>query len=262
MADRQSFELVGVVHLPALPGAPRSRLPMDSIVERALADVGAMVRGGLLSVLLENFGDVPFTRGSVDPHVPSILAVIGARARLAHPHLVLGLNVLRNDPRAALGAAVACGAAFVRVNVHTGATWTDQGLIEGDAYGTLRYRQALGAAGIRIAADVDVKHGTPAGRADIAELARDARERGLADVLIVTGARTGEPPDRDDVRRVRAAAGGAPVWLGSGVTPERLPDLRRHADGAIVGTWLHREGRIDEPVDEERVAKLHAAART
>jgi uncharacterized protein len=261
MADRHPFELVGVVHLPALPGAPGSQLPTDAVVERALADIGAMVRGGLSSVLLENFGDVPFTGGSVDPHVPAILAVIGARARLAHPHLVIGLNVLRNDARAALGAAVACGASFVRVNVHTGATWTDQGLVQGDAYGTLRYRKALGATSIRIAADVDVKHGTPAGRADIAELARDARERGLADVLIVTGARTGEPPDRDDVRRVRAA-GGAPVWLGSGVTPDRLSDLRRHADGAIVGTWLHRDGRLDAPVDEARVAKLHAAART
>jgi predicted TIM-barrel enzyme len=57
------------------------------------------------------------------------------------------LNVLRNDARAALGAALACGATFVRVNVHTGATWTDQGLIEGDAYATLRYRQALGPPG-------------------------------------------------------------------------------------------------------------------
>ena len=251
------FELVGVVHLPPLPGAPRAQLPVDAIVERALSDIAAMVRGGLTSVLLENFGDAPFAKAAVDPHVPAILAVIGARARLAHPHLAIGLNVLRNDAHAALGAAVACGASFVRVNVHTGATWTDQGLIEGDAYGTLRYRQALGAPGIRIAADVDVKHGTPAGRADISELARDARERGLADVLIVTGARTGEPPDREDVRRVRAA-GGAPVWLGSGVTPERLPDLRRHADGAIVGTWLHREGRIDQPIDSERVRALVA----
>jgi uncharacterized protein len=259
MGDRPSFELVGVVHLPALPGAPRAQMSVDAIVERALSDIAAMVRGGLTSVLLENFGDVPFAKGTVDPHVPAILAVIGARARLAHPHLAIGLNVLRNDARAALGAAVACGASFVRVNVHTGATWTDQGLVEGDAYGSLRYRRALGAPGIRIAADVDVKHGTPAGRADIAELARDARERGLADVLIVTGARTGEAPDRDDVRRVRAA-GGAPVWLGSGVTPERLPDLRRHADGAIVGTWLHRDGRTDQPIDPERVKALVLAA--
>jgi len=259
MGDRHPFELVGMVHLPPLPGSPRAQMGIDAIVERALSDVAAMVRGGLTSVLLENFGDVPFAKGAVDPHVPAILAVIGARARLAHPHLAIGLNVLRNDARAALGAALACGATFVRVNVHTGATWTDQGLIEGDAYGTLRYRQALGAAGIRIAADVDVKHGTPAGRADISELARDTRERGLADILIVTGARTGEPPDREDVRRVRAA-GGAPVWLGSGVTPERLPDLRRHAEGAIVGTWLHRDGRIDQPIDPERVRALVTAA--
>jgi predicted TIM-barrel enzyme len=48
--------------------------------------------------------------------------------------LPLGFNVLRNDAQAALALCAACGGDFIRVNVHTGAMLTDQGLIEGDAY--------------------------------------------------------------------------------------------------------------------------------
>ena len=35
-----------------------------------------------------------------------------------------------------------------------------------------------------------------------------------------------------------------------------------HTDGAIVGTWVKRDGRTTAPVDPERVAALVRAART
>ncbi|MEZ5146901.1 MAG: BtpA/SgcQ family protein [Bacteroidales bacterium] len=38
---------------------------------------------------------------------------------------------LRNDAASALAIALSSGAKFIRVNVHTGAAVTDQGVIEG-----------------------------------------------------------------------------------------------------------------------------------
>jgi predicted TIM-barrel enzyme len=38
-------------------------------------------------------------------------------------------------------------------------------------------------------------------------------------------------------------------------------ELLRVADGAIVGTWVKREGRTTAPVDPERVAAVARAAR-
>ena len=115
--------------------------------------------------------------------------------------VTIGINVLRNDVHSAL-AALACGADFVRVNVHVGATWTDQGLIQGDAHRSLRYRRELGLDAeqsgqprVALAADVLVKHGVPAGGADAAEVARETARRGGADVLILTGRATGAPAD-------------------------------------------------------------------
>ena len=53
--------------------------------------------------------------------------------------------------------------------------------------------------------------------------------------------------------------GELPVLVGSGLTVDNAPTLLARADGAIVGTALKRDGRVEEPVDEARVAKLRAA---
>jgi uncharacterized protein len=175
--------------------------------------------------------------------------------------LPIGFNVLRNDARAALALCAVCGGAFVRVNVHTGAMLTDQGLIEGDAYETLRCRQQL-CAGVQIFADVHVKHAVPLGNWTIEDAARDTVERGLADALIVSGAGTGLAADLADVERVGRAAPAAKILLGSGVTLANAHDFLPAADGFIVGTWLKAGGRISNPVDAKRVAALVRAIRT
>src|SRR5262249_7256610 len=110
----------------------------------------------------------------------------------------------------------------------------------------------------RIAADVLVKHAVPLGDWTLEDAARDTVERGLADIVIVSGSGTGQPTDPDDVRRAQAAVPGCPVWVGSGLDPASVPRFPR-LDGAIVGTWLHGDGRLDAPVDLARVEAMRAA---
>ena len=104
--------------------------------------------------------------------------------------LPVGVNVLRNDAEAALAVAAAAGGRFIRVNVHVGSMFTDQGLLTGEAYKTLRKREALGLP-VLILADVMVKHATPPPGLTLESAARDCWFRGLADALIVTGSETG-----------------------------------------------------------------------
>ena len=96
----------------------------------------------------------------------------------------------------------------------------------------------------------------------VAQVARDAAYRGLADALVVSGVATGEPTPLADVRRVRQVVPDRPILVGSGVTPETVRDLLEVADGAIVGTWVKREGRTAAPVDPARAATLVRAAGT
>ena len=145
--------LIGMVHLPALPGAPGSLLGMDQILERVRAEASALVDADFDGILVENFGDAPFYPDQVPAETVAGITRAVVAARESANGLPVGVNVLRNDARAALGIAAATGAAFVRINVLAGTMWTDQGPIVGRAHEIARVRRAL-VPGCALLADV------------------------------------------------------------------------------------------------------------
>lgn len=253
--------LIGVVHLAPLPGDPARGASFQATLDAAARDADALAEGGAAAIVVENFGSAPFPKGTAEQPTPphQIAALTLAAARCVELGVPVGVNVLRNDARAALGVAAAVGAAFVRVNVHVGAYVTDQGLIEGRAFETLRYRAAIGADDVAIVADVRVKHAAPLAAVPVPTEVEDALKRGKADGVIVTGAGTGKGVDAALLAEVRGAAGDAPVWIGSGLTPDTAPRLAPLADAAIVGTWLKRGGDVKNPVDADRVRQMAEA---
>jgi membrane complex biogenesis BtpA family protein len=274
--------LIGVIHLRALPGDPGCsseealRHGFEPMRGAALRDAEALVGGGVDGLIIENFGSAPFPKGDASqrlpPHQIAALTLITREIMLLFPQarsgaaLSLGVNCLRNDVIAALGIAAACGLGrpgkpgFVRVNVHTGAYLTDQGVIEGEAYHSLRYRQTLAASDLRIFADVLVKHAAPLVPLNATAATHDCIDRGLADGVIVTGQATGAAVDRDLLKQVADAAGDKPVLIGSGFTPRDGIRLAPLAHGAIVGTWVKEQGALHRPVDLDRVRQLVDAA--
>ncbi|HYU15310.1 MAG TPA: BtpA/SgcQ family protein [Candidatus Acidoferrum sp.] len=251
--------VIGMVHLRALPGSPRWAGSMETVVQAALEDARALADGGADALLVENYGDVPFTPGRVDPAtVAGMAVVIGEIKRVVT--LPVGVNVLRSDALSALAVAAAVGGRFVRVNVHVGAVVADQGILQSRAHDSLRYRRLLGLD-ISILADVQAKHGMPLAPIPLEQEARDCVSRGLADGLVVSGAATGEPTPMNDLKRVRGAAPHVPLLVGSGATPETAAALLSIADGLIVGTAVKRDGILANPVDPGRVRRLVEAAR-
>lgn len=245
--------VIGMVHLAPLPGAPLYGGSLDAVLARALQDAESLAAGGVSAIAIENFGDRPFRKNRVDPEtIAAMTRVVTEIARAVA--LPFGVNVLRNDAHAALAVAAATGAAFIRVNVHTGAVLADQGVIEGEAPDTLRRRAAF-APGVLIFADHDVKHASPIAPCDPVQSARDLRLRGLADALVISGSETGAATDPSRCALLRDALPDTPLLLGSGLTAENAAAYA-HADGAIVGTSIKRGGEVDAPVDRERVARL------
>lgn len=248
--------LVGVLHLPPLPGSPRPGPGFDAILSGALRDAEVLAEGGARGVIVENIGDAPFTKGTVEPHVTAMLAIVARQVRVRFgDQLVVGVNALRNDGVSALGAVAAAGGAFVRVNVLVGVMVTDQGLIEGQARQVLSYRR-LAATEAAIVADVLVKHAHPLGPIDVAQTARDTFRRAGASVLVATGSGTGQAADLEQVAVMRAAVPEATIWVGSGVTGDTARKVGRVADGAIVGTWLHKDGDLRAPLELGRVRRV------
>lgn len=257
--DTRGKVLIGVVHLRPLPGSPRWQGNLEKVVARAVNDARAYERGGATALFIENFGDVPFSKAGVAPETIAAMTAAGRAIRGA-VGLPIGFNVLRNDARAGLALCAACGGSFIRVNVHTGAMLTDQGIIEGNAYETLRYRERICPHAL-IFADVHVKHAVVLGNWPLEIAARDTVERGLADALIVSGVGTGAAVEKSDVGRVRRACPAARILLGSGVTITNVREYLPETDGVIVGTSLKCGGQVRNPVDVKRVRALAGALR-
>ena len=132
---------------------------------------------------------------------------------------------------------------------------TDQGVLQGKAYETVRYRSVLGSD-VKIFADVAVKHAVPLGQIDLASVAQDTYYRGLADALIVTGAGTAVRTDLKQLKTVKYAVPQGKVFAGSGVAADNLAETLQHADGVIVGTSIKRGGVTTNEVDPVRVRAL------
>lgn len=255
---QQQGLLLGVVHLLPLPGSPRHEGRMGLVMQRALEDAEAILKAGFDGYIVENFGDAPFTSGSVPPWVIAAMGkVIGS---LPRGSALRGVNVLRNDARAALGLALVHDLDFIRVNVHSGVYVTDQGVISGRAAETMRDRAAL-RVDVKVIADVDVKHAAPlGGRRGLGELAKEVTGRGLADGIIVTGSATGSALNLGDLREVREAVPNRAILAGSGVDASNVDEILSVADGVIVGSALKFGGDVNEAVDLSRARALAAAA--
>ena len=250
--------VIGMLHLPALPGAPRCTQPLADTIDFVLRDADALTAGGVHGLMLENFHDTPFAPGRVPAHVVAAMTTIAVAVRRRFD-LPLGINVLRNDASGALAVAAAADAAFIRVNILCAARVTDQGVIQGDAYTLLRERALLNAAHVKILADVDVKHSSPLGPPrPVEDEVSDLIARGGADGLIVSGPGTGHPTDLEELQRVKRAAGQTPIFVGSGVSAENIAGYATCADGFIVGTSLKWDSLAAQPVDRARVAALLA----
>lgn len=254
MIKLNTKQLIGVIHLEPLPGSPDWKNNLSQIIDHAIRDVKAYEKGGANALIIENFGDAPFTKSSVAPETIAAMSAIGYAIR-QETKLPLGINVLRNDAHAAMAIATACGANFIRINVHTGAMLTDQGIIEGDAYHTLRLKKMLNPQ-LQIWADIHVKHALPLAPFPIEETAHDTLERGKADVIILSGHSTGNPVNLEELQRVRKSCPKSFIALGSGVTLQNIASYLPYANGFIVGTSLKRQGQLFEPVDIKRVRAL------
>lgn len=150
---------------------------MAWVLQRAQEEASILEKGGANGVIVENFGDVPFRIGRVEPDTVSAMTLAVDRVRQATA-LPVGVNMLRNDAHSALAVAAATGASFIRINVHYGVMAAEEGLVQGEAYDTLRHRAALGVD-VKILADVLVKHAVPVGQQDLGLIARETVFRGL-----------------------------------------------------------------------------------
>ncbi|WP_162286109.1 BtpA/SgcQ family protein [Pantoea stewartii] len=255
--------VIGVIHCDPFPGSPKYRgKSVSAIIERALRDAENYILGGVHGLIVENHGDIPFSKPEdIGPETPAFMAVITekVRERFGVP---LGINVLANAALPAFATALAGGADFIRVNQWANAYIANEGFIEGAAAKALRYRSQLRAEHIRVFADSHVKHGSHAIVADrsIQELTRDV-DFFEADAVIATGQRTGDSATLDEIDEIRAAT-ALPLLVGSGVTPANVCQILGRTQGVIVASALKVDGVWWNDVDRDMVKQFMAVAQS
>ncbi|SDZ57131.1 hypothetical protein SAMN05444004_12312 [Jannaschia faecimaris] len=254
--------LIGMIHCPPFPGSPRYRgESMDAIYDACLRDAERLLSGGIHGLVIENHGDVPFSKPEdVGCETTGFLSVVADRIKQRFD-VQLGINVLANAPIPAFAVARASQAAFIRVNQWANAYVANEGFMEGRAAEAMRYRSLLRAEEIRVFADAHVKHGSHAIVADrsVAELTRDLAFFDV-DAVIATGQRTGNTATLEEIDEV-ASATSLPVLVGSGVTADNIVSILSRADAVIVASSLKEGGVWWNPVDPVRVRAFVEAAR-
>lgn len=254
--------LIGMIHCPPFPGAPRYRgTSMDAVYDVCMRDAEALIGGGLHGLMIENHGDIPFSKpADIGPETAAFMSVVTDRVARA-VGVPLGVNVLANAPIPAFAIAMAGGARFIRVNQWANAYVANEGFMEGRAAEAMRYRSLLRAEHIKVFADSHVKHGAHAITADrtIQELTRDLAFFD-ADAVIATGQRTGNAATVEEIEEIGAAT-HLPLLVGSGVDKSNVVEILKRTSGVIVASSLKEGGVWWNPVDPARVKAFVEAAR-
>ncbi len=251
--------LIGMIHMPPLPGAPNNTLSMKKLTDFATSEADKLEGAGLDACIVENVGDTPLFKEELPPYTVAAMATV-TKAVVEHTRMKVGVNMLRNACEEALSVAHVAGAQFIRCNILIGAYATDQGIIEGCAARVARMKKELGS-GVLVFGDVHVKHAYPIFNVEIEYAAQDLAERGGADAVIVSGARSPVPPTFERVKKVRDAI-SKPVLIGSGIGLANIRQFYQKSDGIIIGEPDFKVGGVwGGPSDGKAYEKAVGACR-
>ncbi len=246
--------IIGMVHLPPLPGAPRYDTAggIQKLVDWAARDLAALQDGGVDAVMFGNEADLPYVLNAPPEGVAAMTAVVAAvKPELKQP---FGVNYLW-DPVATVSIAAATGAQFAR-EIMTGVYASDMGLWEPDCAGALRLRSQVGRDDLQLLFNINAEFASSLDTRPIELRAKSAVFSSLADVICVSGPMTGQGADESDLRRVKQAIPDTPVFANTGVTIDTVADILSIADGAVVGTHFKQDGNTWNPVDGDRVKRF------
>lgn len=246
--------IIGMVHLPPLPGSPLydGKGGIGRIVAAAAADIEALQKGGVDALMFGNEGDRPYVLKASPVALASYAFVIGE----LKPQIKLpfGVNYLW-DPVASVALAVASGARFAR-EIFTGVYDSDMGLWAPDAASAVRLRADAGRSDLKLMFNINAEFASPIGERSIAQRAKSAVFSSLADVVLVSGPMTGEAVEMSNLQQAKKAVGSVPVFANTGVNIDNVEAVLSVGDGAIVGTHFKVDGDTWKPVDSARVKRF------
>ena len=248
--------IIGMIHTDALPGTPKSKNDLNSIIKKAKKEAEIYKKAEVDAVKIENMHDLPYLNKNVGAEIISAMTVIGCEVRKILRNMPVGIQILAGANKEALAVAKAAKLDFIRAEGFVFAHVADEGIMESCAGELLRYRKQINAENIFIFTDIKKKHSAHAITSDVnIKETASAAEFFLSDGIIITGTATGEEASIKEIEIVKKQV-KIPVLVGSGVTIKNIESYLTIVDGLIVGSYFKKGGFWENELDYERVRKF------
>lgn len=246
--------IIGMAHFPPLPGLPLydDSRGVDYIIKRIRDDVKNLQDGGVDYIMFCNENDRPYKLKADYTTVAVMGRTIGEISK--EIKVPFGIDILW-DPIAAISLAKATGASFLR-EIVTGTYVSDMGLWNTNIGELYRYKKLIDAGNVAIFFNISAEFAYNLDRRPLEEIAESVVFSSLADVILVSGPKTGTPPSTEAIQKIKAKVKDVPIFVNTGLNVENAQELLKVADGAIVGTSLKKSGITWNPVDIKKVKKL------
>ena len=250
--------VIGLIHLHALPGDPFYRGEgMTAVIDAAGQDLEALQAGGIDGVLFTNEFSLPYEQRVSPVTLAAMGMVIGAlRSRIRVP---FGAEAIF-DGDATMELCAGVEADFTRC-MFTGVWAGDLGLIDRNIAATLRRKYALRLDTLKLFYFVTSEGDACVGGRTPAQIAASLLTNCRPDALVVGGNAPGISPGGSLLEDVAAFAGEVPVICGTGLRQDNLSELLPRCSGAFVGTALKKDGKLENPVDPDRVIRFMETVR-
>jgi uncharacterized protein len=249
---KKQKQVIGMVHVKALPGSPLHELSIKEITLQAIKEAKIYMEAGVDAIMLENMHDIPYLNNKIGPEITSAMSVIGSAVKDTID-IPCGMQILAGANKQALAVANSCGFDFIRVENFAYAHVADEGIMESCAGELLRYRRYINAEHVAIFTDVKKKHSSHAITSDITlEETIKTNQFFLSDGIIITGKTTGEEPELPDLSITQNAT-DLPILIGSGITKKNISSFWNMADGFIVGSYFKEKGIWSGELSLERI---------
>lgn len=236
-----SKSLIGMIHVPALPGTPFNKLSPKEIVNKCIEEAIIYKSAKIDSIMIENMHDAPYLKRNVGPEITSLMTIIGYEVRKIFPEESIGVQILAGANKESLSVAYSAGLDFIRAEGFVFGHLADEGFFESDAGELLRFRKNICAENIKIFTDIKKKHSANMITSDVSifDMAKNAQFFG-SDGIIITGTSTGGEADIEDLQQVQKCS--LPILIGSGITYENIDNYFDYANGFIVGSYFKKDG--------------------
>uniref|UniRef100_A0A336MRK2 CSON004870 protein n=1 Tax=Culicoides sonorensis TaxID=179676 RepID=A0A336MRK2_CULSO len=250
--------IIGMIHVGALPGTPKYKGGFDEIIETAVNEAKIYSKYSCDGVLIENMHDIPYVQDkSLGPEITACMTKITSEVIKNIPKSIkCGIQILACGNKQALAVAKATNAHFIRAEGYVFSHVADEGFTDANAGHILRYRKSIDADNILIFTDIKKKHSSHSITSDVnlVETAH-AAEFFLSDGVILTGTATGDAAKPSDLNEICGKI-DIPILIGSGVTLENLEDYYEKSNGIIIGSYFKENGKWDNKLSESRIMEF------